>query len=277
MSNLPISSASKHETSGATGGDGVTITASGSTNTKGSYAQITAATGFKYEGLYFYVRLFSTEDYLFDLAIGGAGSEKIIVSDLYISSRTNAVTTVLGTCCIFIPVKVPAGARLAVRCQSTAASATARVIITGAGSSPKISAGFSKAIGIATSASSRGVTVDPGGTAVTKGSYAQLIASTTVRAAALLITTGAAGDNVKGTNGFTLDIAIGAAASEKIIIPDMFLACSSAVNIVMPRSFPIYNVDIPAGTRLAARAAPLSADATAASRRFDLGVLLLAA
>lgn len=105
-------------------------------------------------------------------------------------------------------------------------------------------------------ATSMGTAVTCSATANTKGSFAQLTASTTNDACFAIVSGAYTGTAV---NYFMIDIAVGAAASEKIILPNLVLAFwpggNANGNTV---SFPI---QIPAGTRLSVRCQSVAATA----------------
>jgi hypothetical protein len=105
------------------------------------------------------------------------------------------------------------------------------------------------------SATTKGTTVTCAGSANTKGSYAQVTASTSYDYIGL----GFALDSQALTSGngavWLMDIAIGAAASEKIILPDWAFAVYNQTSYLLPATChpPFLPMKIPAGTRLSAR------------------------
>lgn len=109
-----------------------------------------------------------------------------------------------------------------------------------------------------------------GGTVVTahatvansKGSYAQLIASTAFDAYSLVVMLA----NPNGLDDYLVDIAIGAAASEQVILPNLSYSTGNGEKGVY-YIFPIY---VPAGTRIAA-----AVQCTTANRVIDVSVMLL--
>lgn len=93
--------------------------------------------------------------------------------------------------------------------------------------------------------------ITTGGAANAKGVYQTIIAATARPASGLLL-------NVRPiTTRHALDIAIGAAASEQIIIPDLLFA--DAAENITPIFLPI---SIPSGVRLAARSSSSTASGT---------------
>ena len=109
----------------------------------------------------------------------------------------------------------------------------------------QLASGFrAESFGSNTGGTSDSGTAITGGAANTKGVYSQLMASTTFDAAAIMLDVNT---NFGDTN-YLLDIAVGAAASEQIIFPNLALA----FNVGMAESI-LIPIAIPAGSRLSAR------------------------
>jgi hypothetical protein len=106
---------------GATGGHGTLITA-GAAATKGSYSQLVASTPRDYFAIAISAATKSNtglpaDRWLFDVAIGGAGSEIIIVPDMFLS--TSAVSFQGSAPFMsFLPIEIPAGTRVSARVSS---------------------------------------------------------------------------------------------------------------------------------------------------------------
>ena len=94
------------------------------------------------------------------------------------------------------------------------------------------------------SASSSATSVTSGG-ANAKGSFIQLVAATAAPACGFWITAWPS-----GTGRFLIDIALGAAASEVVIVPDILFSASVSQGALSRLFIPI---PIPAGTRISAR------------------------
>jgi hypothetical protein len=105
----------------------------------------------------------------------------------------------------------------------------------------------------ALTASTDGTTVTAGSTGSTKGSYAQIVASTAHDAQGFIVQLG----NASTANGYLVDIAVGAAASEQIIVPDIFVRGPGEQCNTLYVPLPI-----PAGTRIAARSQAVNGSAT---------------
>jgi hypothetical protein len=227
---------------------GVRATTSASANTKGSWVELVAAAAAA-PATQAFVLTFSVNaayawDWLLDIAIGGAGSEVVIVENLLFSQP------IAGWCeAITLPIAIPAATRVAVRAQCGYANASnldvAITLLTGGSGMPSSCAGYT-GIG-ANTATSGGVNITPGSN--TKGSYAEVIAST-ARAYKGLLVRGGTKSTVFSQQISLTDIAVGGAGSEVIVIPNLQTVGSAGRS-----STPFIPISVPAGIRLAARAA----------------------
>jgi len=224
---------------------------SGSTHTKGAYVQVTAATPYDSSRLYLYVVTSDAQSrhFLVDVATGAASAETVIVANVAVAS--GSALTVIGEV-IQIDVDIPAGSRLAVRCQAAGATQTVNIVVY---LEDRAVASLANPVTYgAVTASTRGTSVDPGTTALTKGAYVQLSASTTARIDVLLccFTTIAPGTNIAVFQTWFVDVATGAASAETIVIPDIRVDVSSFDDYVKP-VFLRLPISIPASTRVAVR------------------------
>lgn len=248
---------------------GVVLTANASANTKAaSYTTIVASTAIDAAGIWvFAVQQQSTaNDIIFDIAIGAAASETIILADLKIDSGTNANACVST---YYFPIEIPAGVRLSGRCASTTGANTTKVSVA------LMTKGISETSGLAivdtygaNAADSGGVSIDPGGSANTKGTWVQVTASTTRDHVALVLGIGNQVNGVRSTFGWMVDIGIGASPNEKVLIGDIPLAASTNGDLIQPGALGPFFVSVPAGSRLSARAQCSGTDAT--DRLFDV-------
>lgn len=214
---------------------GTTVTASSSANTKGSYTEIISTTASDAFGFMLMVTSPSSRMAI-DIAFGASGSETVIVGDIFVVESSTAPFA------YFFPIQIPAGTRIAARCQSTTGSATvgvALILMDGSFDSRQALAqattyGF-------TSSTTQGVTVTTGALD-TKGSWAEIASSITADIRYLVV---CCRFNIVNTN-FLLDIGIGASGSEVVLVPN--------INGINNSSLREYEVSIPSGTRLAARA-----------------------
>lgn len=116
----------------STSSEGTTVTASGTTHTKGSYAQLIASTGANAIGITLAIHnvgVASTNArMLVDIAIGGAGSEQIIIPNLMAGNAAAWNASSNGGCVYHFPIFIPAGSRISARCQASTASDTCNVV-----------------------------------------------------------------------------------------------------------------------------------------------------
>jgi len=253
----------------AAGSNGTTLTASGSTNTKGSYSQLVASTPYDCSGFYLYLCNANSGlvGYLVDIAIGAAASEQNVVNNLLYEFSTAQTHQTLQ---IFVPCEIPAGTRISGRCQASTGSSTITAFVVLADASFVGSAAFGAPTTYgAVTGTSQGTNVDPGASGNTKGSYSQVTASTTYDIAALQIIFGNKG--ALQTSDILVDIAVGAAGSEQVIIPNISFSASNASTNTTGVAPPLYFVRVPAGTRLAARAQ--NSNTTSGTRQFNIEIL----
>lgn len=266
MGLWPDRGGGRYEAIGAdtTASRGTAVTASGSTNTKGSYTQLVASSSFDASAIKVSLApATSHTGYLVDIAVGGAGSETVIATNLPIYSRT-------GTVAVYdLPIHIPAGTRISARCQSATSAAVAHV------SALLYSPPWGRAIplsrtftyGVSTSTSLVTTQLDPGGSANTLGSYLQLTSSTASPIKALVPALMNANGAYSDAN-WLIDIAVGGAGSETVVIPKLHAGASAPADIITPSTWPVFDIDIPASTRLSARA---QCDITDASdRKIDI-------
>lgn len=235
------------------------LTAGGSAHTKGSYVQFFAALPYEGVCIDFVCNVASAGSaYLVDIAIGAASSEVVIAPNLMIQMGIGAMPSG-GVCFYRLPIRVPAGARVAARCQATDASDTLntqmRVIASGAG----VPQPFNRmtAYGISTSVSN-GVLCDPGGTVNTKV-RTQIVASCANPLRAILPAWGNNNNAATDFAHFAFDVEAG--AGDEIVIPDIWLFSNSSEEL-LPHAGAAYPCDIPAGTELSANVQSSESDAT---------------
>lgn len=234
-------------------------------NTKGIWTEIDAATAFPVGGFMLSALVANAalaDDHLIDVGVGAAASEVVILANVHHSA--GSTLSPLET--TNFPLALPQGVRIAMRKQSTTAAAAVfpSILLYSAGMAGSLYAADTYG---ANTADSGGVSVDPGAMANTKGSYSEITAATTRRIKKLVLCFGNQENNVRTTTDWLVDVAVGAGGSEIVIIPNQHVFASSATDWLhgIRRE---YNVDIPAGVRLAARAQCATTDAT--DRLFDV-------
>lgn len=253
----------QYEATALSSSGGTVITADAAANTKGAYSQLIAATTMEWLGFLLVVDPAQTgAAYVaVDIAIGAAASEIDILKNFHCSWKN--ATNQEGAYSIFIPLRVPVGSRVAARIQSDVGGRTVRVSCLGYGASARVTPVFEvcETYGF-TAGTTRGVSSDPGGSANTKGSYVEITASTNERTKAIIITTGLPATSSAARRA--LDFAIGAAASEIILIPNIRYVSLNQGDNYVPSFHGPFPVNIAAATRLAART---SSSTTSASER----------
>lgn len=134
-----------------------------------------------------------------------------------------------------------------------------------------ISQSFAQSVTLgADTGNSGGDSIDPDGSADTKGSYDKITSSLSVGIKALMVCIGSSINNARQFCSWNLDIAVGPAGSEVVIIPDLYLCVFGGTDNhrVSPPFIGPFPVSIPAGGRVAARAKCNITDST--DRVFDL-------
>ena len=113
-----------------------------------------------------------------------------------------------------------------------------------------------------------GASIDPGAVAHTKGAYTQLTAATTSTIKWLGISISNKKNTAHAaTTTWLMDIAVGGAGTEGVVIPDLSFI-SMSTNQGFHPSYYSLPVDIPTGSRIAVRAQCDITDAT--DRTFDV-------
>jgi hypothetical protein len=231
-------------------------------NTKGAWA--TVLDPCPYDAVLYVSARIYIGDCLYDIGIGAAGSEQVVMSNVLTTSGYSS-GNYKTTNCIF-PVTVPKGSRIAVRRQCSVNPGYFRIAIHPVPAATGIIAPLSSCTTIGdNTADSGGTAVDPGASALTKGSYVQLTAGLDRPVRAIIL---AAGDRRNATMSiaeWTVDIAIG--AGNDIVVPDIALFSHSNSDTIFPEISMPFPVNIPAGEAISVRALCTITDAT--DRVFD--------
>jgi hypothetical protein len=257
-----VQEAQRWSTAGAvsSASSGTVITASATANAKGSWTQLVASTPFAASGIFVRVgdEANASTRYLIDIGIGSTGNEIVLIPDLH-----NSVQSSFGFNIYFFPLEIPAGVRLSARVASSRASDTVSIVIYLVDRAFTTQASYQivTAYGV-NAASTTGTTVDAGATLNTKGAWTQIASSTSRNIRSLSVAIGDRGDTVRAYKSYLLDIGIGPALSEQVVIADLYFNAHGGNNCIMPGFFSALPVSIPAGTRLAARMQASTTDAT---------------
>jgi len=241
---------------------GTALSNSGSANTKGSYTQLVASTPYDAQGLLVCLTtnaVAAGQSYLIDIAIGGAGSEQVIIPNILVDP--SGATGELGIAAYF-PIPIPAGSRIAARQQNSTTTGALRVgvVLMAGGFFGMPLGGRCSDLGTDTSTSG-GALIDPGTSANTKGSYTQLVAATAhdIKLLGLAITDNK--DTSRSSTTWLVDLAIGGAGSEQVVIPNLLVSSVSSRNM-RPAWIGPFPFSIPSGSRVAVRAQSTSVTAT---------------
>jgi hypothetical protein len=195
-----------------------------------------------------------------------------LIPNLLVSQSTAVIPR------LALPINVPAGSRISVRCQDNFGSSTAFVsgLLVAGGFAGQPPLNTVTAYG-ANTATSTGVTADAGGTANTKGAWAQITAATTAAMKAIMVSgiRAAPGTAQVADYAHLVDIGVGASGSEQVLIPNMVFQASlttggatgsplvmTGLSTLFPRFIPPIPCDIPAGVRLAVRQQSTTTNAT---------------
>jgi hypothetical protein len=262
-----------------TSSTGIVFTANATPHAKGAWKTLTASTTYDINVIQLSLQENSYDanagNISVDLAIGASTAEQVVIPDMLVinTAGSNHGGGVTG---VTLPLNIPAGTRIAARCQAQTASET--IYLSGVG----FSGSYSQSEGLAgydsigfISGSTQGSSVVPNASANVKGVYKEMIASTARDYAGIWATfdnlnlknTGIAGSLER----FLIDFAIGADGSEQIIIPNLFVSHNNGY-IFAPHHMAFIPVNIPAGTRISARAQSSIADGGTAKSTFGLTI-----
>lgn len=226
-----------------------TITTGGA-NTKGSWVGVIDPTSEDCYALSIMIpNTTVVRDYLIDIGIGGAGAEVAVVANL-LHTSTNAGQ--VGSQLI-VPLFIKKGARVSTRGQCNVATQNLQIHVTTLTRKQYLEQPLTCDTYGAATGDSGGVSVDPGATINTKGAWSELTASASRRITQLCVRIGGQANTTRAVNQWAWDIGIGGAGSEVVLIPDLFLYCHTTNDIPTPDVWGPFPVEIPAGTRIAAR------------------------
>lgn len=238
-------------------------------NLKGAWAELIAASAFDASGFLLNSAFTpaSQRSMLIDIGVGAAGSETVILSNFMMVQNTSASLVDA----VYIPIGIPAGSRVAARYQITnitTANLMVAVTLIGAGFLGGSPYGNAETWG-ATTADSGGIQVVPG-VSNAKGSYAEIVATTARDTNAIIICIGnSAGDYALVGSRHMFDIAIGAAASETILLGNLLVMSEATSDSFYPRTIGPIPCMIPAGSRVAVR----GQTAAATTDNFDFVII----
>ena len=225
----------------------------GPANVKGAYTQLAASTGSDSAKFWVYLLSQGTNvSYLTDVATGAAASEVVLIADMMTQTGTQSARNIGSSSAQYF-ADIPASTRIAARMQTNTPFTNfeiAMMLVGDATESLPIPTTYG-----AIPATSHGTLIDPGAVLNTKGAYVQITAST---AALHQFVTTLFGNNQNVSpqlNIWGIDVAVGAAASEVIFLPDIKLIADAFTDQLYPAGTFWHVDDLPASSRLAVRAA----------------------
>lgn len=244
---------------------GGNIVSHASANTKGAWSDTLDPILYDLHGLVLQFTVITVNrDHLLDIGIGptGGGSEVEVVSNLLFSGIPAGHMTPT----IYLPLYLPgsAGKRLSARNQCSTGGTSISFRYWPVYRRQRLRLLRSVETFGANTADSGGTSIDPGGSAGTKGAYSTL-GTTTHRISEIVVATGNAVNNVRANANWLADIAIG--ATPDIIVGDLSLVSSSSNDMVTPQLIGPFPVNIPPGTDVKVRSQCDIIDAT--DRLFD--------
>lgn len=252
----------------------ITVVTSSTNNTFGNYIELIASTSYDYSGIILTPKISYIRDWILQVAIGPAGSEKDISGYIRLGVGGNTVAY-LFVYQIKLDVSIPAGTRISAKGQGVNSSTVQNIFLTAHGiRRGDFSKDFSapKYEGYAGLADSGLVSIDPGGTADTKGGWSVLVESTSYNSCGFYVQFGGQSQDTRTTCNWAVDIGIGATGSEVVIIQDIYAAGRTEHDAVYPFYSHFFPISIPLGTKISARAACTLNTATV--RLIDVEVIL---
>jgi len=267
MSDWPVVGASRYVEDDAPSTSYLTtITASGSANVKGAWTTVIAALPFDIAALLLKVEYASGGDHLFDIGIGGAGSEVVIVPNVFCGATGGfGAGNFFNMGLISIPFPLPKNTRIAIRLQSNPGSLTIRVRMQFVAANFPHFPGLSKAaaIGVTDSGATAGTLITSvAGNA--KTAWVELSPGGISFTTKHVLWTGFA--NTGTAADWNLDLGIGPVGGELAVLPNVFYRWRT-VGYTECWSIPLV---LPKGTRVVAR---LNASVNALP--FRVGAVLL--
>lgn len=244
---------------GTTGG-GTPLTATTAANTKSAWTQIVAGTGIDAHEIEFAPLtdgLGGTSCALMDIGVGAAGAEQVVVPNIaYSQDQWSGFSA--GR--IRLPVAIPAGSRVAARLQSPSSGYQAELQFSAINNGMEGEQRRGKVIDIGTSlTTSAGTALTPSTTG--KSAWVQLTASLPQHLYGIVLMVGNKGVSVTTAVFGHIDIGVGAAGAEQVVVPDYPVGVDSNAELYLPLYSPLIPFRVPAGQRIAVRARASAAKA----------------
>jgi hypothetical protein len=238
--------------------DGITVVANAIANTMGTWVELSPSLPSASGGLILGGRTGATgTQHHVDIGIGPIGFEVVVAERLAVSANSANGFELL------LPLALPKEQRLAARVASTPGGGAVRLVGWAVPSTPRTPSGYGRCVTYgAVAADTGGTQVDPGGTLNSKGAWVELTSATTLPVRALLLAVRLADNNpAPASSRWLVDIGMGPAGSEQVVVPNVFQQGGTGVNSLDLFNGP-FPVSVPPGTRIAARAQCSTTDAT---------------
>lgn len=230
---------------------GTNVTASGTADTKGSYVELVSAanntTATRYLSIQFSGKA-ALAEFLVDIAVGGAGSEEVVIDNIWVFDSTASATMIFA-----LPYNIASGQRISARCQSNVSSGVITVLVS------RQAGVFSQTPGLgevttygANTTTTSGVQVARAGAAAW-GSWVEMTASTTDAAKGFLVACHKEGLASWTTLQLVFQVAVGSAGNEEIISPT-FTVTTNSNETMMPGITQFIEAGIASGQRVSIRA-----------------------
>jgi hypothetical protein len=219
-------------------------------NTKGAFVQLIASTSYDavemhIQGILIVAGGIQSAPAFLDIAVGGSGSEVVVINNLPFNNTLSYAG--YGEDIFVIPIAIPAGTRISARISAgnfTNTTLNVGIKLFDGGFLNTANVAGVDSLGLTVSTSS-GVTMTTSASANTMGAWATIVASTARDYCGIFAAFGAVSNFTVNT---LFQVAIGAAASEKVIIP--YTSMTLTANIKPTR---IVGVIVPVGSRLSAQ------------------------
>lgn len=247
-----------------------TITGAAGANTESAWAQVLPAAGITADGFWLFVNYPAiTADFLYDIGVGGAGSEVVLVENILVNATPLGLVAPYS---VYIPLLIPAGARVAARCQSSdaAASPSLDIQLVKGGVHAAMRCRRATTYG-ANTADSGGVSIDPGGTINTKGAWTELAPAVEYPIDYMVVGIGGQNNGARTTMDHLVDIGFGPAGAEQVAVANIHVRQLTGGNALFPSVHMRWPTRVPAGQRLVARQSSTNSDAT--DRLIDVSVV----
>ena len=226
------------------------IFSSATAHIKGAWVELIAATAFDAD--YCHVDTVTANAkgaYLLDIGIGAAASEVVLIPDFIIDCGDGGTNHQRTT----YPLSIPAGSRLSGRLQGSVGNKNHLVAMEVYAQSARPALGRVEAVGVISSGDTSHTKITPSATAHIKGAWVEMVAASTFDSKEAILFFGR-GNIARSNMSYFVDIAIGAAASEVVIIENIRVeSVSSSPDTIYPQYIGHFPFEIPAGTRIAAR------------------------